>query len=131
MQNIGYGLPRINALGRWVNYLLPTLCRDSLFCQVNYLPAVRTLRCGLSLPHDSGMLRAMSREDDATKLCRLLWQMSQDAQAAGERLYAHVVDEKLDGTTEVELMHDQLSLLRTDIEKASKGLARYQKKHGQ
>ncbi len=76
------------------------------------------------------MMSAMTREDDATKLCRLLWQMSQDAQDAGERLYAHVVDEKLDGTTEVELLHNQLSRLRSDIEKASKGLARYQKKHG-
>lgn len=68
------------------------------------------------------MMSDMNRENDATKLCRLLWEMSQDAQEAGERLYAHVVDEKLDGTTEVELLHNQLSRLRTDIEKASQGV---------
>ena len=56
--------------------------------------------------------------------------MSQDAQVAGERLYAHVVDEKLDETTEVELLHNQLSRLRTDIEKVGQGLTKYQTKHG-
>ncbi len=77
------------------------------------------------------MMSGMEPGNDVMKLCRLLWQMSQDAQEASERLYAHVVDEKLDGTTEVDLLHEQLSRLRDDIEKVSQGLVKYQKKHGQ
>lgn len=77
------------------------------------------------------MMSNMERENDATKLSNLLWQISQDAQQAAERLYACAVEESLDGTTEVELLHDQLSRLRDDIHEVSQGLDEYQRKHGQ